>query len=222
MMLIIFSRLGGHEHIVMRCCPGILMYIECTNDYYSLFDVESILKGITVEYKSKYSFFVSGTQDFISTRAFKFYILDKHGDVDQHLYHLNDRKQKLHAFNNLLRENKLDSKYPLNGFDNMSIPPCFHLPSYVEKPIQISDDVISIEVDMDNSTPIRFPMDITHCYHNDLPLNFSPIETDDYYEDMRITCIRVIDRLNTLSGFEIHTVNDCIRNRLEYVPCISS
>ena len=140
----------------MQCHPGIMMYIECTNDYYSLFDVESILKGITREYKTNYMFFVSSTRDFISTRCFKFYMLDRHDLIEQHLYHLDGKKQRLHAFNNLRREIELDAKYPLNGFDNMSLPPCFALTTpYNEKPIHVSDDVVSVEVDMD-STLVRF------------------------------------------------------------------
>ena len=207
----------------MQFHPGIMMYIQCTNDYHSLCDVESILKGITREYKTNYMFFVSGTRDFISTRCFKLYMLNKHEQLEQHSYKLENKEQRLHAFNTIRREIELDRKYFLNGFDNMSLPPCFVLaPSYEERPVYVSDgNVASLQVNLD-TTLTRFPMDITYCFHNDLPLNFSPINTEKYDEHMRITCIRVMDRLISTSIFAIHSVNDCIRNRLEHIPCISS
>ena len=102
----------------------------------------------------------------------------------------------------------------------MSIPPGLRAP-YVEKPINVARDVISIEMDFEQRL-VKFPMDFTHCYHNDLPINFSPITTDEHNEHMRNTCISILDKLYSNNEFKIYSVKDCIYTKLDHIPCISS
>ena len=203
----------------MQCTRGIMLYLECTNDDLSLDDVENVLKNITREHKKNYMFFASGTGDFHDSRILKFYMLDKNSDAKFHLYYSRDNKQKMHAYNNMLREIRMDKLFPLNGFDNMSLPPCFvHVPRHSVKPVFYdNNNVISMELDF-NSNFVTFPMDITYCYHNDIPLNFSAMVTEHRNEHIRIECMRVVHKLVSSTIFEIHTINDCLRNRLERIP----
>ena len=202
-----------------RYTHGIMMYLECTNNDLSLDDVHNILKNITREHKKNYMFFASGTADFHDSRSLKFYMLDKNHDAKLHLYCSRDYKQKMHAYNNMLREIRMDNAFPLNGFDYMSLPPCFvHVPPYSVKPVFYdNNNVISIEMDF-NSSFVTFPMDITYCYHNDVPLNFSAMVTEHRNERIRIECMRIIHKLLYSTTFKIHTVNDCLRNRLDRIP----
>ena len=201
-----------------QCTPGIMMYLECTNNDLSLDDVENILRNITREYKKNYMFFASGTQDFYDSRSLKFYMLDINDTAKFHLYCSQDEKQKMHAYNNMLRDIRMDRLFPLNGLDTMSLPPCFvHIPPPSVKPVLYdNNNVVSIEFDF-NSSFVTFPMDITYCYHNDVPLNFSAMVTEYLDERIRIDCMRVVCKLLSSSTFKIHTINDCLRHKLKRV-----
>ena len=204
-----------------QCTPGIMMYLECTNNDLSLDDVENILRNITREHKNNYMFFASGTQDFYDSRSLKFYMLDRSDTTKFHLYCSQDKKQKMHAYNNMLREIRMDRSFPLNGLDNMSLPPCFvHVPPPSVKPVFYdNNNVVSMELNF-NSSFVTFPMDITYCYHNDVPLNFSAMVTDHLDERIRIECMRVVCKLLSSTTFKIHTINDCLRNRLKRVSSL--
>ena len=203
----------------MQSAQGIMMYLECTNDDLSLDDVENALRNITREHKKYYAFFVTGVGEFHDDRTLKFYMLDRNVDARLHLYCSRDNNQKMHAYNNMFREIRMDKLYPLNGFDNMSLPPCFvQVPRHSVKPVFYDNgNVMSMEYDF-NSNFVKFPMDITHCYHNDVPINFSAMVTEHRNEHIRIECMRVVHKLLMSTIFKIHTINDCLRNRLERIP----
>ena len=204
---------------MMQCTHGIMMYLECTNNDLSINDVENVLRNLTREHRKNYTFFASGMGDFHASRTIKLYMLNKNIDNKFHLYCSRDNNKKMHAYNNMLREIRMDKLFPLNGFDNMSLPPCFvHVPRHSVKPVFYdNNNVISMEYDF-NSNFVTFPMDITYCYHNDIPLNFSAMETEHRDERIRIECMRVVRKLVSSTIFEIHTINDCLRNRLERIP----
>ena len=204
---------------MMQSTRGIMLYLECTNNDLSLDDVNNVLKNITRDHRKNYVFFASGVGDFHDSRTLKFYMLDKNGDAKLHLYCSRNSEQKMHAYNNMLREIRMDKLFPLNGFDNMSLPPCFvHVPRHSVKPVFYdNNNVVSMELDF-NSNFVKFPMDITYCYHNDVPLNFSAVVTEHRNERIRIECMRIVHKLLSSTIFEIHTINDCLRNRLERIP----